>query len=130
VSQPVPGQPTRKRLILVAEDEFFLAAELTSVLEKAGYDVIASGEVQEVLDILKREHPDAAVLDVNLSDGSVTPVAAVLKSMDVPFVLATALSDTEISENVVLQGTLNLSKPTEARKLLAAIEALLHVPPC
>jgi two-component system, response regulator PdtaR len=126
VTQPVPGQPIPQKRILVAEDEFILAAELTSVLEKAGYEVIASvGEVQEGLDFLKHERPDAAVLDVNLSDGNVTPVAAVLKSMNVPFVLASALSDREISRNSVLAGTPNLGKPTDAGKLVAAVKALL-----
>jgi two-component system, response regulator PdtaR len=120
------GQSMLNKRILVVEDEIFLAMDLTSVLEKAGYEVIASvGEVQEALEILKREQPDAAVLDVNLVDGNVTPVAAVLKAMGVPFVLATALTTREISQNSVLQGTPNLGKPTNPRALLSAIGALL-----
>jgi DNA-binding response OmpR family regulator len=116
--------PTKR--IFVAEDEFFLAADLRSVLEKAGYEVIAIvGEVHEALEILKREQPDAAILDVHLADGNVTPVAAVLKAVGVPFVLASALSNEEISQNSVLQGTTNLGKPTDPQKLLAAIKALV-----
>jgi DNA-binding response OmpR family regulator len=126
VTQSLTGQPTAKKRILIVEDEYFLAVALRSVLEQAGYEVIASvSEVQEALELLKHEQPDAAVLDVNLADGNVTPVAAVLKAMGVPFVLATAVTAREVSENSVLQGTTNVGKPTEGRKLLAAIEALL-----
>lgn len=78
-----------KKRILVAEDEFFIAMELTSILEKAGYHVIASVvAVDEALDLLKREHPDAVILT----------------AMGVPFILVTALNDSEISQNSVLRG--------------------------
>lgn len=99
MTQPLTGQLTGNKRILIVEDEYFLAAHLRSVLEQAGYDILASvGEVQEALEILKHEWPDAAVLDVHLSDGNVTPVAAVLKATGVPFVLASALTTKEIRE--------------------------------
>jgi hypothetical protein len=45
--------------------------------------------------------------------------------MGVPFVLATALTNKEISQNSVLQGTTNLGKPTNPKALLSAIGVLL-----
>lgn len=79
------------RQILVAEDEFLIAMELTSVLEDAGAVVL--GPFQRVADALacvERGTPiDSAILDIDLAGEAVYPVATALRDRGIPFVFAT-----------------------------------------
>jgi two-component system, response regulator PdtaR len=83
------------------------------------------GSVAEALVLLRHERPDAAVLDINLRDGIVTPVIERLDVMEVPFVLVTA-RDTSMFSHPRLQATPALSKPVEERALRDGIENLLQ----
>ncbi|WP_343228112.1 response regulator [Rhizobium leucaenae] len=115
----------RRRLILIVEDEFFIAMDLRAALIKGGFAVLGPvGSVQGAVDLLQNERPDAAVLDVNLGDGKVTPVAVLLQSLGVPFVLASACERSELLQNAILASAVNVGKPTEMKHLLDAIKAL------
>ena len=61
-----------------------------------------------------------ALLDANLRGEMVTPVAARLRALGVPFVLASAYDGAELAA-LGLGGAPNLGKPTDARRLLAAL---------
>jgi two-component SAPR family response regulator len=53
--------------VLIVEDEFLIALELESTLRSVAYHVLGPvATVQEALELLRTESPDAAVLDVNL----------------------------------------------------------------
>lgn len=79
------------RLILVVEDEFIIAMELAEVLEEGGFRVLGPvSTVMAALKLLDQHRPDAAVLDLNLRNEMVTPVAQVLRRMAVPFAIASA----------------------------------------
>lgn len=114
-----------RRLILIVEDEFFIAMDLKAALINGGFRVLGPvGSVEGAIDLLRDERPDAAVLDVNLGDGKVTPVALLLKSLGVPFVLASACERSELAPNAILASAVNVGKPTETQRLLGAIQAL------
>ncbi|MBP1807713.1 response regulator [Rubellimicrobium aerolatum] len=113
-------------LILVVEDEVFIALDLAATLEEAGYRVLGpAGTVAAALRLLGQERPDAAVLDVNLRGEMVTPVARLLRKMAVPFALASAYGRKEMPEDEALAGAVHLGKPTGPAKLLAALSDLL-----
>ena len=76
--------------------------------------------VAEALRLLKTETPDVALLDVNLRGELVTPVAEALRALGVPFVLASAYGRPDL-EAAVLAGAPNVGKPTNERRLLAAL---------
>lgn len=64
-----------KRL-LVVEDEYMIASDLSRTLEEAGAEVIGpAGSIKDALDILEDESDrlDGAVLDINLRDERVYP---------------------------------------------------------
>ncbi len=90
----MPGDPPASPdgeayLILMVEDEIFIAMELAAVPEEGGFRVL--GPVSTVMAALRLQdqpRPDAAGLDLNLRNGTVTPVAQVLRRMEVPFVIA------------------------------------------
>ncbi|WP_426229485.1 response regulator [Pararhizobium sp. DWP3-4] len=119
------GNVDHRTCILVVEDELFLAMELETALTAGGFRVLGpAASVKDALDLLGRECPDAAVLDFNLGRDKVTPVALQLKSLGVPFVLASASSAAELSRYAVLADVANLGKPTDMKRLVAAVRAL------
>jgi DNA-binding NtrC family response regulator len=87
-----------KRL-LVVEDEYMIASYLACALEDAGAEVIGpAGTVEDALELVESDGDrlDGAVLDVNLRDERVYPVADALAARGVPFVLATGYDKTSI----------------------------------
>jgi DNA-binding response OmpR family regulator len=72
--------------VFLAEDEPFIALDLAStVRECRGHVIGPAGSIGEALTLLgQTEQPHVAVLDVNLSDGLITPVADILASRAVP----------------------------------------------
>ncbi len=112
--------------ILLVEDEFLIALDLQILLYRLGCDVLGPvGSVAEALVLLRHERPDAAVLDINLRDGIVTPVIERLTMMNVPFVLVTARDATRL-EDPRLRDTPALCKPVEEQALRHGLERLLQ----
>ena len=83
--------PLNGRRILVIEDEYFLAEDICSILRGLGADIIGpAGEVGDAIGIVNSsEVIDAAVLDVNLKNVSILPVADRLRARNIPFVFTT-----------------------------------------
>jgi DNA-binding response OmpR family regulator len=81
---------TPPRRILVAEDEAMIAMMIEDYLEQLGYDLagcfMSGAQCGELLD--SGERVDAALLDCNLVDGPVWPLARKLKAAGIPFVFA------------------------------------------
>jgi len=65
--------------VLIVENEPFIALDLATAVEEARGKVIGpAGSVREALMLIERHLVQAAVLDVNLSDRDVTPIAELL----------------------------------------------------
>jgi CheY-like chemotaxis protein len=82
----------RGRRLLVVEDEYLIAAALEHALEDRGAEVVGpAGSVEGALRLVEAEGDrlDGAVLDINLRDERVYPVADVLAARGVPFVFLT-----------------------------------------
>jgi CheY-like chemotaxis protein len=80
------------RRLLVVEDEYLVAADLTASLESLGAEVIGpAASVEEALSLLDTNggRLDGAVLDINLQNERVYPVADVLTARGIPFVFTT-----------------------------------------
>ena len=113
-------------MILVVEDEFLIAMELESTLRRGGYQVLGPApSVRVALELLQRDRPDAAVLDVNLAGERVTPVAEVLRSMSIPFILASGYGAADLNADRVLRAATNIGKPSVAERLLRELSGLL-----
>nr|WP_275588865.1 response regulator [Croceicoccus hydrothermalis] len=73
--------------ILLVEDEMIIAFDLVDRLEDCGFIVDGPHpSVARALAAIDARTPDGAVLDVQVTDGTVFPVADRLKDMAVPFV--------------------------------------------
>lgn len=73
--------------VLVVEDEFIIALDLSETVKDLGYRVegpFVSGET--AFDAIGRELPDLAILDVYTADGEVYPLADALTQAGVPII--------------------------------------------
>jgi CheY-like chemotaxis protein len=83
--------PLSGRRILVVEDEYFLADDMSRAFRSCGAEV--AGPVGDMEDALRILHDgsivDAAVLDVNIRNEMIFPIAQELRARHVPFVFTT-----------------------------------------
>jgi DNA-binding NtrC family response regulator len=86
-----------KRRILLVEDEYFVAIEVVRALEDEGAVAVGpTRTVQEARKVMEREAIDAAILDINLHNQPVFPLADELEQRKVPFVFATGYGEQAI----------------------------------
>jgi CheY-like chemotaxis protein len=79
-----------ERRILVIEDEALVAMLIEDTLLDSGFTIIGPARsVAQALELLGREDPDAAVLDLNLGGENSVAVADALAARSIPFVVAT-----------------------------------------
>ncbi len=107
--------------ILIVEDEAFIALSLSLAAEDTGAVVIGPvSTVAEALDLLDQSTIYAAVLDANLQDRDVTPLALRLIEKAVPFVIHTGTGlPAELA--AIHPPIAVIMKPTPAPVVLAAL---------
>jgi CheY-like chemotaxis protein len=107
--------------MLVVEDDYLIASDLASWLESKGAHVLGpAASVDDALVLLRTASlPDAAVLDINLGDERVFPVADALEAADVPFVFLSGYDAREIPE--FYRRAPCCSKPVDRSRLLRAL---------
>jgi DNA-binding response OmpR family regulator len=116
------------RRVLVVEDEFFLAAELDDALTKAGAEVVGPfPDLNSALAQAREAELDLAVLDINLRDRMVYPVADVLAERAIPFLFATAYLESDLPSRH--RGRPFLEKPYEPSALVAELVKLVREEP-
>ena len=78
--------------MLVAEDEPFIALDVALAVEDAGGTVAGpAATVKEALALIASRQIVAAILDVNLADGDISPVAEALIDAGIPIILQTGI---------------------------------------
>jgi DNA-binding response OmpR family regulator len=84
--------------ILVVEDEYFLADDLKRELTTLGAEVVGPvGDLEEAAKILGQDGSiDAAILDVNLRNELIFPLARTLRTRNVPFIFTTGYDRSSI----------------------------------
>ncbi|MDA9434010.1 response regulator [Bradyrhizobium sp. CCBAU 51627] len=117
--------PLSGRRVLVVEDEYFLADDISRVLRSVGADV--AGPVGEVEDALRILHDgsvlDGAVLDVNLRSEMVFPIAQELRARHVPFVFTTGYDPVSIAPE--FQDVLLWEKPIDVAAMIRGLGRLI-----
>jgi PAS domain S-box-containing protein len=117
------GRQARSR-ILVVEDEFLLASVLTNDLAAAGYSVVGPlMSLRPARAASRNERIDLAVLDVNLGEETVYPLADELMQRKMPFVLLTSVNRHDLPPR--FRHLPFLTKPYKAPDLLRKIEQLI-----
>ncbi|AWH49660.1 response regulator [Stenotrophomonas sp. SAU14A_NAIMI4_5] len=91
--QKYGSERVEEQCLLLVEDQLDLAELVEDALSIDGSTITHAESVFEALSLLRSEQFDAAILDIELGDGVVFPVADRLAELGVPFLFASAVYD-------------------------------------
>lgn len=110
--------------ILVVEDDYYLAMDAQSWLEKAGAHVVGPfAKADEAMAQVALERVDAALLDVNLGSGPAFDLARALQERRIPFAFLTGYDQSVIPAE--LQSVPRLEKPVATEEVSRVVQALV-----
>jgi chemotaxis family two-component system sensor kinase Cph1 len=116
------------RRVLVVDDEFLAGLTAIDFLESIGCEVVGpAARLAHALHLARSEPLDAALLDINLADEMVWPVAEVLRLKHVPFLFLSAFSQSNLLPEA-FAGAPSLAKPLDPVRLLRHLHALWDAP--
>ena len=112
------GEPGFNTLrVLVVEDVFLIAEEISDMLEGAGCDIVGpSARVSDALRLASQAAIDGAILDVNINGEDCYPVADALIERRLPFIFVTGYDDPAALPDPY-RGYPRLAKPIDPKKL-------------
>ena len=115
-----------ERRILVVEDEYMLADELSKALNDAGAIVLGPvPSLEEAFDLINNTlRIDGAILDVNLRGMMVFPAADLLQGRAVPFLFTTGYNQSVIPAR--FDTITRCEKPVRVDKVSRELIALLQ----
>lgn len=110
--------------ILIAEDETIIRLDLRTLLEGAGFEIVAEArDGEEAVELARRHEPDLALLDVKMPrlDG-IEAARRILEERPIPIVMVTAYGEDDLVARAVEAGVFGyLVKPFRESDLLPAI---------
>lgn len=113
--------------ILIVDDDRLVLATLGRGLRDAGYEVVEASDSASAFELIAREKPDLAILDIRMPDMLGTRLAERLASEHgVPFMFLSAYGDPDLIERATEIGALGyLVKPLDVPQIIPSIEAAL-----
>ena len=119
--------------ILVVENDEHMLDMMSSGLKEHGHECRSAKTVQEALETAKSWKPDAAVLDVNLEDGSGLEICKTLRASFDPIALLmiSAHPQKEAQREIaaLVGADAYLPKPFDLSTLAGRLKELLAPPP-
>jgi len=117
--------------ILVADDDPQIVRLVKSYLEQAGFSVLATYDGEEALHVLRREHPDMAVLDVMMPKRDGFALAQLIRGdaqlTAMPIMMLTArVEDVDRLKGLDIGADDYLSKPFNPLEVVARVKAILR----
>ncbi len=112
-------------LILVAEDEPFIALDVALAIEDAGGEVVGpAASVKEALALIAARPIEGAILDVNLIDGDITPVAEAVIRLGIPVIFQSGVG---LPADLIARfpHMVVLMKPCVAAQLVLRLEGMI-----
>ncbi|HUD93356.1 response regulator [Sphingobium sp.] len=108
--------------VLVVEDEYFLASDLSALLEEEGFSVIGPlGNMVGAFKAIADELPDVALLDINLHGEMCYPLMDELIARSVPIVVITGYDGHALPQR--FESCVRVAKPYGRADILSAIDA-------
>jgi len=123
--QPESPGPLAGCRVLVIEDEYFLADDIVQALTALGARVVGPyGDIDEATAVVNRDVAiDAAIMDINLHNEMIFPLARVLRSRKVLLVFTTGYDRSSIDpdfQDVQLWG-----KPLDLKAMTRELTSLI-----
>jgi DNA-binding response OmpR family regulator len=113
--------------ILIVEDEYFLADDLARALRDAGAKPVGpANSIQQAEDLIARDKPDAAIVDLNLRGKMASDFVSRLAATDVRCLIVSGYASDGYPETV--SGIPRLEKPVSASSVLASLAAEMSRP--
>lgn len=111
--------PFEDRKILVCEDEVWIALDIVYAVEDAGGTVLGPfATVDAGLAAMNSDTPDAAILDLNLLDGTSLPILEALNALDIPAIVQTG---NEMPAGVTQSALQVVRKPMNPERLVSIL---------
>jgi DNA-binding response OmpR family regulator len=109
------GKPLDGKRLLIVEDEYFIAMELTDFVEERGGEVVATtGQLHEALQAAQQQL-HGALVDVQLGEEQSFPLIQKLREAGVPLILMTGYNAKNLPEEV--RDCPIMTKPFQEKKL-------------
>jgi DNA-binding response OmpR family regulator len=106
----------RKR-ILIVEDNFLIAENLSRAILEHGFDVIGQvATAEQAVLTIEEQRPDGVLLDMQLRHGSAMEVANALNQHNIPFVVVSGYPQNRLPP--ALSGAPYLAKPMTEQELV------------
>jgi len=115
--------------VLIAEDDPLVAITLSDQLAELGHIVVAvASDGQEAIDMVTREPPELALLDIKMPNvDGITAAEQISAQVDIPMLMLTAYSDRPLVIRAAEAGALGyLLKPVSSEELAANISLAVH----
>ena len=117
--------------VLVVDDDREILRLLRAYLEQAGYQVLAAGDGESALHLIRRERPDLVILDLMLPDRDGWDVTRVVRSdpalAATPLIMLTArVEDYDKIVGLELGADDYVTKPFNPREVVARVRAVLR----
>ena len=110
--------------VFLVEDEAMIRMMVADMLEELGYHVVAeTGEINEAIRLATTTDFDIAILDVNVNGKVISPVAALIKARNRPFIFATGYGTLGVPEDY--RDRPALQKPFQIETLAEVIASTL-----
>ncbi|MBI1952089.1 MAG: sigma-54-dependent Fis family transcriptional regulator, partial [Acidobacteria bacterium] len=113
-----------KEKILVVDDEGEIRKSLRMVLEYEGFECVEAPSGQEGIDTIRREMPDAVILDIKMPgmDGLEALAAIRAKDAHTPILMISGHGDIPTAVEAIHKGAYDfLEKPLESERVLTAL---------
>jgi DNA-binding response OmpR family regulator len=126
ILQPESPGPLTGRRVLVVEDEYFLADDIVQALTALGARIVGPyGDLDEATHVVDRDIAiDAAIMDINLRNDMVFPLARLLRSRKVPLMFTTGYDKSSIEpefQDVQLWG-----KPLDIKAMTRELTTMIR----
>jgi response regulator NasT len=118
-------EPTRKKRILVVDDDRAMTALVVDVLQRAGYETLSAENAEEAIAAAAASTPDLAVLDIQIPGASGLELGTLLRDQfGLPFVFLTLRDDEDTVRQATAVGALAyVVKPVDMRQCVPTIDA-------
>lgn len=121
---------SKRKKLLIVDDEPNIVISLEFLLEQAGYQVRVAHDGQQAWEAIQAQPPDLVLLDVMLPQLSGFDVCQKIREtpalQDVRVVMLTAKGrEVEVSKGLALGADAYISKPFSTQELLAQVRDLL-----
>ena len=113
--------------VLVVEDEWLIAEDFGDILDRAGFEIVGpANTAEEARNLIRHEKFSAALLDINLSDGTSFKLGGELTERGIPFAYVTGYNKTDLPD--FASSHILLNKPISDSDLPAVVTRLLKRP--